>query len=371
MNRVARLGFKSHAKRRKGRGEPVISKKEYLKWVNDTVANVAAPPEGRDLLCAAAVAFGVPLSEQSPSPKKKKKPKPLPPVRQLNRTTTARTSPTQTTKASAKAAVPVDLREFVESAGFASKCRLEFANTGPEADGKLAAKDLFQSVQGLVRAHSRAGGEAVDVTWARASKYVAVFDTGGEGTLDVVEFTEWARLALLMAALDEQRKQQKPVPLYDDGSDHADGSDMAAFDLDLDGMLLDQWLTEVENDAEVIDRALATAGGGLPEELREKLISADFVDACMGAFSQIDTDGNGVLTADELYPVFTEMCVTVLLLLAATTPHSPTSPPPGTAGTRRTRSLPSISSGSFSFGTRTRVATSTATSSSRLPGSWR
>ena len=45
----------------------------------------------------------------------------------------------------------------------------------------------------------------------------------------------------------------------------------------------------------------------LPVEAKDFLLSQEFVDDCIAQFKELDEDGNGVLTAEELYPVLTTL----------------------------------------------------------------
>jgi hypothetical protein len=56
------------------------------------------------------------------------------------------------------------------------------------------------------------------------------------------------------------------------------------------------------------DRAAIVANiGRLPEHVRDHLTSDEFVTSCLEQFNDLDTDGNGVLTPDELFPVIEEL----------------------------------------------------------------
>ena len=48
---------------------------------------------------------------------------------------------------------------------------------------------------------------------------------------------------------------------------------------------------------------MATSNPFAPSKAKEFLLSKEFVDDCMRQFRELDGDGNGVLTADELFPI--------------------------------------------------------------------
>ena len=52
----------------------------------------------------------------------------------------------------------------------------------------------------------------------------------------------------------------------------------------------------------------------LPEEWRAYLTSDEFIDSAMDKFDNLDADGNGTLTPDELVPVIVELTSTVALV---------------------------------------------------------
>ena len=64
-------------------------------------------------------------------------------------------------------------------------------------------------------------------------------------------------------------------------------------------------IEETKGDKDAIEHHTLTTK--LPEDLRLQFMSDDFVDTILDKFNAVDTDGNGVLTPDELFPVISEL----------------------------------------------------------------
>ena len=70
---------------------------------------------------------------------------------------------------------------------------------------------------------------------------------------------------------------------------------------EVDGFKIDDLIETVKRDNNLASGN--TLLGLLPPEAKEFLLSEEFVEDCMRQFRELDGDGNGVLTADELFPI--------------------------------------------------------------------
>lgn len=170
---------------------------------------------------------------------------------------------------------------------FVAECNEKYDFLDADGNGTLSADELYPVIIEL------SGGHPLSVTIDHCSRLVKIFDQEKKGVLSRTEFVEFVKFVWLHLWLEEQRLKKM---------------------MELDSMeaewrisnLLDMWH---HNTLELKNRwGTVCNSPDVPEWLKHTLQDSTMTEACNKQFDELDRDGNGVLTADELVPVIVEMC---------------------------------------------------------------
>jgi len=173
--------------------------------------------------------------------------------------------------------LPPDLAARFQAASFAAACGDQFASVDTDGNGVLTPDELFPVIQDL------SGADDLAVTMAHCIKFAEIFDADGNGVITRNEFAEFAKTMMVVAFVVQQQQQRKQALV--------------------EGMSVDRMIDQIREDRDAVNQLMLQ----LPPDLAAKFQAASFAAACGQQFDRCDTDGNGILTLDEIYPVILDL----------------------------------------------------------------
>jgi Ca2+-binding EF-hand superfamily protein len=177
--------------------------------------------------------------------------------------------------------LPAELREDLLSSDFAFNCSEEFKSVDTDGSGVLEPKELIPLILHLSQGHRLA------LTSDQVNQFVHLFDTLKNGVLTVAEYIDFARFMVIVAYLET-----------------ADGAPLQeAAEISAGKRQVQELLALLKTDRYSLHKVVPL----LPREIFEAMTSAEFIANCQDRFRALDTDGNGTLSPDELYPVVVEL----------------------------------------------------------------
>jgi Ca2+-binding EF-hand superfamily protein len=181
--------------------------------------------------------------------------------------------------------MPPDLLELMHSEDFKKACEQEFDALDKDKNEVLSADELFPVIVNFSQEHP------MSVTYEHCQRFLETFDDSKSGNLTRTEFVEFVKFLYLMRWLDSAAQQNVDLELIEGE------------------MQIDDLLEMMKQDKAEVKRQFGRASlcPDLPPELTEMMASEDFKKEVQAKFDLLDADGNGVLTADELFPVIEEL----------------------------------------------------------------
>lgn len=186
-------------------------------------------------------------------------------------------------KLSSSPHLPDWLRETLTDDSFVLQCNGQFDDLDRDSNGTLSPDELFPLIIQL------SSGNPLAVTNEHCERLTTIFDEDKNGVISRSEFVELTRFIFLIMWLENQ--------------DQGEGQEMAQTvrpPVTVEE-LLDMVATGVSSIKTHMGRI--TDSPDLPDWLHNLLVSEEFVLACQSQFDELDKDGNGSLSPDELTPV--------------------------------------------------------------------
>ena len=211
--------------------------------------------------------------------------------------------------------LPRDLQAVIGSPQFTELVEQRFDALDTDRSNTLDADELYEVMCDLT------GDLSYSVTRDHCDKFVHIFNTSGSGadgtaeTLDRVDFERFCRFMVVAAHL-EGMASGAGSPLREAGSAAGGvGAEAAAPPVAAatsptsagpespESQRLTRLIQRLEGDRSYVETVLPD----LPDHVRDYLVSDEFADLAAAKFRDVDSDGNGYLTADELYPLVVEL----------------------------------------------------------------
>jgi Ca2+-binding EF-hand superfamily protein len=127
---------------------------------------------------------------------------------------------------------------------------------------------------------------AIDTEHCR--QFTAIFDVHGDGVIRKDEFVDFARFLVIMSYMHSEEGQAQ----VSDGLKIMEGAGQ-----------IEDLIRSLERDRHQLRKVIPY----LPDELRDELLGAQFIDQCRDRFKELDQNGSGSLEPHELYPIILEM----------------------------------------------------------------
>eukprot|EP00746_Dinoflagellata_sp_MGD_P162294 gnl/MRDRNA2_/MRDRNA2_89788_c0_seq1.p1 gnl/MRDRNA2_/MRDRNA2_89788_c0~~gnl/MRDRNA2_/MRDRNA2_89788_c0_seq1.p1 ORF type:complete len:1450 (+),score=368.34 gnl/MRDRNA2_/MRDRNA2_89788_c0_seq1:99-4448(+) len=183
--------------------------------------------------------------------------------------------------------IPDWMKEQFAQEEFTSACNEKYDALDQDGNGMLSPDELYPVILEL------SGGHPMSVTIDHCRRLLKMFDEDKKGVLSRTEFADFVKFIWLQLWLEQQRLQQ----MMDLDSLEAEWRITNLLDMWHHNMigLKGKWGT-VCNSPDV------------PAWLKETLQDSSMTEMCHKQFDDLDADGNGVLTANELLPVIVELC---------------------------------------------------------------
>jgi len=177
--------------------------------------------------------------------------------------------------------LPREFQEDLLSKAFEQQCMEDFRSIDTDNSGFLEPKELIPLILNLSDGHHFA------ITSDHVLEFVGLFDTMRNGVITPVEFINLARCMMIFAYLETEEgaaiKQEAEV---DDSLQR-----------------IAELLAMLKNDRNAIHKVIPL----LPETIYNELVSDDFIVLCKQRFAELDKDGNGSLSPDELHTIICEL----------------------------------------------------------------
>jgi len=174
--------------------------------------------------------------------------------------------------------LPPDIYTELTSDHFITSCHDKFIQLDKDKTGVLRPAELHSVVAEL------SATKLGNVTQNQCERFTAIFDMYGDGVLRPEEFLDFSRFLCIMSYL------------------HTDDGKAAAKDA-----------LRILGDSKKIEELLDAMQSGrndlhmvipyLPDWLQEDVLSQRFAMECLRYFKDLDKDNNGVLDAEELFPM--------------------------------------------------------------------
>jgi len=183
--------------------------------------------------------------------------------------------------------MPGWMQEQLHSEEFVASCNEKYDALDVDGSGTLTADELFPVILEMSSAHP------TSVTMDHCKRLIKIFDQEKTGVLSRKDFVDAVKFIWLQMWLEEQRLKQM---------------------IELDSLeaewritnLLDMWH---HNMVGLKGRwGTVCNSPDVPPWLKETLQDSSMHEVCQKQFDELDVDKNGVLSADELIPVITELC---------------------------------------------------------------
>lgn len=179
-----------------------------------------------------------------------------------------------------KQLLPGDTAEFIKSEDFQKRC-MERYDQGAEA---LTSKQLFPIIREIAGSH----------VVVRPEEFYAITNAFSAGVIRRDEFVSFTALIVGFASLLELKEQLDkifalPTPVDDEATRVH--------------YMLDRLKQGKQHAHEILAK--------LDDALTRVLLGDDFIAMCLKEYDDLDSDGNGTLTADELVPVLIRLAADV------------------------------------------------------------
>jgi Ca2+-binding EF-hand superfamily protein len=177
--------------------------------------------------------------------------------------------------------LPYQLHAEITSDAFIDECLLNFNELDKDRNGTLEPKELVPAIIEICQAHP------ISLTKEQCLRFVDFYDADGNGVICKTEFIDFVRFVMVMAYLETE-----------------DGQAINTFaDMSIGEKKVEDLLYKLEHDRNAIHKIVPL----LPEKLFEQLTSDAFVQSAHDRFEVLDTNKNGMLCPQELFPVICEM----------------------------------------------------------------
>jgi Ca2+-binding EF-hand superfamily protein len=183
--------------------------------------------------------------------------------------------------------MPDWMRDQFAQEEFTALCNEKYDALDADGNGTLSPDELYPMILEL------SGGHPMSVTTDHCKRLIKMFDEEQKGVFSRREFVDFVKFIWLQLWLEQQRLQQ----MMELDSLEAEWRITNLLDMWHHNMigLKGKWGT-VCNSPDV------------PAWLKETLQDSSMTEMCQRQFDDLDADGNGVLTANELLPVVVELC---------------------------------------------------------------
>merc|ERR1719387_2080528 len=158
-----------------------------------------------------------------------------------------------------------------------------FDKVDTDGNGKLTPDEIFPIITEMVNEHP------LSVTMEHCRGFAGVFDANQDGAISRTEFKRFVEFFIVYETLSSDPQLLEDLLV-------AQGIIEGQFRMNENLKLL-------KNNVETVDKIFHL----LPDWLKGFLQNAEFGEICNQMFDKVDTDGNGKLTPDELFPIITEM----------------------------------------------------------------
>ena len=198
------------------------------------------------------------------------------------------------------ALLPPDAKAFLLSQEFVDDCMSQFRELDGDGNGVLTADELFPIMCSLTN------GSPWAITLDHCERFANVFDDDGNGVISIDEFVGFCRFLSLASWLSREDMDVIAEIAKEDaelGLAPAAGEEIGDDTLHAEAHEIDQLIAAIKEDKSAIESNLHR----LPDRVMDQLCSEEFAIQALAKFDSCDTDGNGVLTPDELFPVVEEL----------------------------------------------------------------
>jgi Ca2+-binding EF-hand superfamily protein len=177
---------------------------------------------------------------------------------------------------------PTDIKEFLNSPAFWDDVQDRYSRLDADCNGTVDASELFPIIVELT------DSEPWAVTEEHCKKFLRIFDSDGDGTISLSEFSNLLRFCVLMTTVEGSTKEEED-----------EGVAMVTFAKNQ----VDEVIKCVEHDVSRIAQFEAQC----PQTVRDFLGSDEFWQEVNSRYEELDVDKNGVVDPEELFPVVIEL----------------------------------------------------------------
>jgi len=177
--------------------------------------------------------------------------------------------------------LPAKVFDALTCDSFIMDCHQKFASLDKDQTGALRPVDLFPLVVQVSSVHPFA------VTEEQCKQFASIFDINGDGVIKMDEFLDFVRFLCVMSYLIQ----------------HGEGSMAEALEVMDDSTQVDHLIAMLKGDRANLKNVMPY----LPDSLVQELLSEYFTMNCLGHFSKLDTNSNGSLDMQELFPYILQL----------------------------------------------------------------
>jgi len=181
--------------------------------------------------------------------------------------------------------LPQGFKDALWSEGFQDQCLKSFTELDTDSSGYLDPAQCIPLILEMTDSHQ------LSLSQSHVLRFVDIFDVERNGVITKSEFLSFARFIMIMAFLDTP-EGKVVLEGMDEQVTIAEGESR-----------VEDLLKLLEADRMVVHKVLPL----LPSTIFEALTSDAFVTSCRERFIELDTDQNGYLDPNELWPVVCEL----------------------------------------------------------------